>query len=56
MAMRNRREAVGNEKTGSSWQAWKTMLPVMCRTVWNQSTWKTEKAKERNFMNLSLRL
>lgn len=49
MAMRSHREAVGNEKTGSNWQAWKTILPVMCRTVWNQSTWKTEKARRNKF-------
>lgn len=47
MAMRSHREAVGNEKTGLNWQAWKTILPVMCRTVWSQSMWKPEKARSK---------
>lgn len=50
MAMRSHREAVGNDKRGSNWQAWKTLLPVMCRTVWNPSTWKAEKAKKATLL------
>ena len=49
MATRSHREAVGNEKTGSNWQARKSILPVMYRTVWNQSMWKTEKARRKKF-------